>query len=76
MKPVTDLNPRKWRVNKRRSKRKGILEAKSAAIKRKIGVNVAVMSILLSSGAETGKSGSLGAGDREGGHWRGTQKVA
>lgn len=72
MKAVTYLSPRKWGVHKRRSKQKGILEE---AIKRKIGVNVVVMPILVSTGAETGKSGSLGTWDSEGGHWRGMGKV-
>lgn len=33
------------------------------------------MPILASTGAETGKSGSLGTWDSEGGHWRGREKV-
>lgn len=74
MNGVTNLNPRKWQVDKRRSKRKRILETKPTAIKRKILLDVGLIPILLRSGAKPGKRGSLGTWDREGRHWRETQK--
>ena len=76
MNTVTNLNPRKRGVDKRRSERKRILQIKSTAIKGKILFNVVLVRILLSNRrAIAGKSGSLGAWEREGGHWRATQKV-